>query len=165
MLSSISSLMSFKGDMLHFLQQGERLSKWFLLNVLPCCYIYMGSQGLVLLCLERCLWYFKDTTSKNWCLFLLYLLLGKADFGKFCAVRVLMKCFTVKNKSIQLNVVIANNKDIWSNCSSAMWDVKKKRLKQCQVLKMRKGKKKERKMLIVSNVLLTPLIKNARLSR
>lgn len=127
LLSIVSPLVSFKGNILHFLQQGERLSKWFLLNVLHCCCIFMGSQGLVLLFLERCLWYFKGTTSKNWYLFLLYLLLGKADFGKFCAVRELMKCFTVKNKSIQLNIVIANNKDIWSNCSSAMWDVKKKK--------------------------------------
>lgn len=104
-------MLSFKGNILDFLQQAEGLSKWLLLNVLHCSCIYMGSPSLVLLYLERCLWYFKGTTQKT-DFFFLYLVLGKADFGKFCAVRVLMKCFTVTSKSIQLNIVVANNKDI-----------------------------------------------------
>lgn len=39
------------------------------------------------------------------------MLLRKADFGKFCAVRILMKSFTVKSKSIQLSIITVNNKD------------------------------------------------------
>lgn len=39
------------------------------------------------------------------------MILWKADFGKFCAVRILMKCFTVKSKSIQLRIGTVNNKD------------------------------------------------------
>lgn len=76
-------------------------------------FISNHKANIVLLNLERDLWYFKVVAEKKkkTKFFFFLMLLHKADFGKVCAVRILMNCFTVKSRSIQLSFITVNNRD------------------------------------------------------